>query len=165
MSNFFRATFALLMLTAFSLLSFCQRSIRRWLGCDFRSRTALKGLFLPSHEEQMESGRRPKRLSCSNGWRRNLTVKFSYNIDPDEDHDSEYDALVLQRKLPEGQNCIAAACTILTAEESNVEVENEYLRLDLGGFVQVFNENRNEVFNMLPIANDVLSYTSIVCIS
>jgi hypothetical protein len=53
----------------------------------------------------------------------------------------------------------------LTAEEGNVEVEDKYLRLDLGGFVQVFNEDRNEAFNMLPIANDVLPYTSIVCIS
>ncbi len=94
-----------------------------------------------------------------------LTVKFSYNIDPDGDHDPEYDALVLQRKWPEGQNCIAAACTILTDEEGDVEIENEYLRLDLGGFVQVFNEDRNEAFNMLPIANYVLSYTSVVCVS
>lgn len=93
-----------------------------------------------------------------------LTIKFSYNIDPDDDDEPEYDALVLQQKLLEGQDCVAAACTILAAEEGNVDIEYKYLRLDLGGFVQVFNDDQNETFNMLPIANDVLSYTSIVCI-
>jgi len=81
-----------------------------------------------------------------------LVVLFNKHIDPDEDGAAEYDVLVLQRSVEKGEEFLAAGARLLESMEVGVDGDN-VLQVELACYVHVFNEDRNEEWNKLPITN------------
>lgn len=92
-----------------------------------------------------------------------LTIKFDHSIDPDEEENPEYDVLLLRKEVLQGQDDVAGAASLSLSEER--EDGTKCLRLDMVGFVRVFNEVRDGASSQVPIANSAKRFEGVVIIS
>jgi Heterokaryon incompatibility protein (HET) len=100
------------------------------------------------------------RVQINNG--EHLVVLFDRSVDSDEEGVPEYNVLLLHQWIEKGEEFLAACGQLLGSVEAE---EDSVLRVELACYVHVFNEDRNETWNKLPVANSATGSTRFVLVS
>jgi hypothetical protein len=102
------------------------------------------------------------RVETSNG--EHLVILFNRSVDPDEEDLPVYNVFMLHQSIEKGEEFLAACGQLVGSIEAE-EDGDSVLQVELTCYVHVFNEDRNETWNKLPVANSAMGSTRLVLIS
>lgn len=120
--------------------------------------------FCLSLEDEWSVDEPPRnhRLRINDG--RHLVILFDRSIDPDEESVPDYNVLILPRSINEGEEFLAAGTQSLGHIQVGEDAETVE-QVELTCYVHVFNEDKCEGWNNLPVASSATGATRFVLIS